>query len=90
MINWNLFLDAKGNPVVNNVTNKKIDVRNHFIKWAIGECSSQDMSSFLKYTNAAGEFRHLLRQYGTDKARTLAMKALKRRNVCVDLSGNVV
>lgn len=88
--NWNLFLDPVNTPVVNILTNKHIDVRANFIRWAIGENSSASMSGFLKHTTAAGEFRSLLRTYGTDKARSLAMRALKRRNVCVDLSGNVV
>jgi hypothetical protein len=67
MTNWSALIDT-------GTTNREV-----IQEFANGELTSRDVVNYLKFTNTAGEFRRLERTYGTQKARTLAKRALNRR-----------
>jgi hypothetical protein len=64
--NWNLLLNNKRN--MGTVSN-----------FAKGDMSGKEFVSAFAGTNSGGTARSLLRTHGVDKSRTLAKKALYRR-----------
>lgn len=64
MTNWDLLLKKNSNILK---------------KFAFGELSGRQVTSELKNTETAGEFRTLLRS-GVVRARSLARKAIRRRS----------
>jgi len=65
MTNWNLLFSN--------------DVKGLMQKFAEDEVSGRKVTSALKNTEYAGEFRSLIRKAGVDKAKQLTKRALKRR-----------
>lgn len=59
--------------------------RNLIMKWSVGEVSTRFVSQQLAFSEAAGEFRRLVRTHGTTYGRRLARKALNRRGVRVSV-----
>jgi len=55
------------------------------IEFGFNEASVNVVSDDLAYTNAAGEFRNLVRTHGALYARRLARKALRRRDLVAEL-----
>ena len=55
------------------------------MKWSVGEVSTRFVSQQLAFSEAAGEFRRLVRTHGTTYGRRLARKALNRRGVRVSV-----
>ena len=67
--NWGLLLDGGYGQVLTD--------------WSTGNLSTRQVTDVLSFTTAAGEFRNLVRTYGTDYARRNARKALRYRGVNV-------
>jgi hypothetical protein len=65
MVNWTVLFDTNSQVMQN---------------FAKGQASRRDVESALKFTDAAGEFRRVVRARGTNMTRTLARKALNRRS----------
>jgi hypothetical protein len=68
MTNWSVLIDSR--------TIDEVIVMKQF---AEGFIPARKVVNHLKFTDAAGEFRRLERKHGTQKARTLAKRALNRR-----------
>lgn len=65
MANWTKVLDVAGGNVVKDFAN--------------GNASGRQLERAVKFTDAAGEVRQLLRTRGVHGTRELARKALSRR-----------
>jgi hypothetical protein len=66
-VNWDLLLGGSK--------------RKALVRWAFGQISTRVVSKDLAFTHYAGEFRRLVRERGTQEARRLARKAVRRRNL---------
>ena len=65
---WNLLLSNKGS----------VNTLNRF---AVGDTSTKGVASCFANTDKAGEFRKLIRAYGSTYARRLTRKALRYRDL---------
>ncbi len=68
-VDWDLLLDTN------------VQVKRKFSMWSNGQVSTREMADHLRNTEYSGEFRKLVRNYGTTYGRRLARKALSYRNV---------
>ena len=71
MVNWNAVLGT-GKVGVNAVRN--------FVEGKLN-CEQVQVCFRNRYPEASGELRRVIRERGTHAARTLAKKALRRRNL---------
>jgi hypothetical protein len=71
-VNWDLLLDVNAR------------VRELLIGWSQGKLTTRFVADYLSHSQFAGEFRHLVRERGTNYGRSLARKALKYRDLLVN------
>lgn len=64
---WSMLLSGGQKEVVTN--------------FITGKMTKTQTENKLRFSDAAGEFRKLIRSRGTSNARQLGMKALRRRNL---------
>ena len=68
MVNWTNILNVNRDALVN---------------FANGNTSGRQLETAVRFTDAAGDVRTLLRRHGVNKGRQLSRAALRRRNVAV-------